>query len=65
MQLKTYNIFDRAEKVVTIRISAKELNAINELKMKHNAGRYHHKITTSELIRKMIMYCLNNEIKDY
>jgi len=62
MPLDKYNIFDRAEKVVTIRISQKEQNAINEMKTKLNAGRWHHKITTSELIRKMIMYCLNNNI---
>lgn len=63
MALEKYNIYDRAEKVVTIRISAKEQNRINELKMQYNAGKWHHKITTSELIRKMIMYCLNNDIK--
>ena len=55
--------FAPADKVVTIRISEQEQNILNEIKMEFNTGRWHHKLTTSELCRKMIQYCINNDIK--
>lgn len=53
----------KADKVLTIRVSQQEYNALTAQAQKQSIGHYRRK-TISDLARDMIRYCLINEPKD-
>lgn len=57
-----HRIYHPADKVITIRISQSEYNHLQEILTKENFNRPLHKLKNSELVRRMIIYCLNNNI---
>lgn len=56
--------WETATKVVTIRLSEEEYNALEEEAQRITMRRGYKKKTKSDLARDMIRYCLNNEIKN-